>query len=598
MCGIVGYIGKRKVLPILIQGLKRLEYRGYDSAGVAFVNSNKQITICKSVGRIAELEKVVPLESDATIGIGHTRWATHGGVKVENSHPHQVGDITIVHNGILENYQELKMELLKYGYQFKSDTDTEVACAYIDFLYQKSKSKDILEVLEQCIDEFVGSYAMGILVKDNPNLFVMKKDSPLIIGIGKNEYYVASDISAYSSCTEEYISLEDKSIGMITEDNFYIYHNGSLIDIERKQVNKKQEVCEKKGFPHYMLKEIYEQQYLVQDWYSNYLEQNCFDELLDISQYQKIHIIGCGTAYHAGLVGKYLLEEYHDIEVDVFIASEYRYQKLFVDEHTLVIAISQSGETADTLACIKRVKEYNAHTLGIVNVNNSSIARCVDDVIYTEAGQEVSVASTKAYTSQLFVLGMLALKTKFRNQELLPKEIQNDYKLLGNQIQDMIQIYYDSIIDILWEQDDLFYLGRNIDYVTMLEGCLKLKEITYIHSEAMPAGELKHGTISLINDESYVVVLISRAELVSKTISNVKEVRARGAKVILLALESLKDVIDFSCYDKVIWLPKVDCHIQPIVNVIPLQMIAYEVAKRRGLDIDKPRNLAKSVTVE
>ena len=598
MCGIVGYIGKKKVLPILIQGLKKLEYRGYDSAGVAFIVKDHQTKICKSVGRIAALEKVIPMNEEAFLGIGHTRWATHGGVTKENSHPHQVGDITIVHNGILENYLELKNELMAQGYLFQGDTDTEVACAYMDYLYKKSKSKNMIEILEECMKTFIGSYAFAILVQGQSQLFVMKKDSPLIIGLGEDENYVASDISAYGEKTSWYIPLEDMEIGIISEHGVQIFQHGQEVHPVKKRVDRKFQDSEKNGFDHFMLKEIYEQQHLVEEWSFRYFEQKLLQKLPDIRNYKRIHIIGCGTAYHAGLVGKYLLEEENDIEVNVFIASEYRYQKLFIDPTTLVIAVSQSGETADTLASIKRVQKYQVHTLGIVNVPDSSIARCVDEVIYTEAGPEIAVASTKAYTSQLFIFGMLALKIHELNDGLNFASLKKDYQLLGTLLQNLIQFNYQPIVDLLFDKDNVFYLGRNIDYVTGMEGSLKLKEISYIHSEAMPAGELKHGTISLMDEDSCVIVLITKEELASKTISNIKEVHSRGAKVILLATDSLREKIDPSCYHEVIWLPKVSPYIQPIVNTIPLQMIAYEVAKKRGLDIDKPRNLAKSVTVE
>ena len=599
MCGIVGYIGSKKALPKLITGLKKLEYRGYDSAGVAYLDTHGKMQICKTVGRVSILEDKIGANVPTNIGIGHTRWATHGEVTDINSHPHQVGKITIVHNGILENYQELKGILLQNGYSFKSDTDTEVACAYIDFVYKKRHSSDILDVLLECTKVFVGSYAIVALIEDYPNqLFVMKKDSPLIIGLGDGENYIASDISAYANSASSYIYLKDLEIGVISCDEIQIFRDGKRCVLEIKDMNENYQDSDKSDFQHYMLKEIYDQVELVNIWNNNYFQQNMIKKLPNIKKFKKIQIIGCGTAYHAGLVGKYLLEYYNDIEVNVFIASEYRYQKLFVNKDTLVIVISQSGETADTLACLKRVKELGAYTLGIVNVYDSSIARYVDEVIYTEAGIEVAVASTKAYVAQVYVLGMLALKNAIMSEKINCESIKQSYFKLSGLIDKMINESYSNVINLLKNENTIFYLGRKIDYLTMMEGSLKLKEISYIHSEAMPAGELKHGTISLMENNSKIVVMATEEDIISKTISNIKEVKARGAKVVLLICDNLLKYCDKSCYDEIILIPKTIDLIQPIVNVIPLQMIAYEIALNKGVDIDKPRNLAKSVTVE
>lgn len=599
MCGIVGYIGHKKALPILIQGLKKLEYRGYDSAGISYINSQNEVKLYKSVGRIRELEKKIPIEENSTIGIGHTRWATHGKVTETNSHPHQVGNITIVHNGIIENYQELKELLSKQGYQFQSDTDTEVACAYLDYLYQKRKDHNMIKILSECKKELKGSYAIVAIEKNNPNqLFVMKKESPLIINIGDHENFIASDISAYADHCHQYITLEDNEIGIIEKEKITLYLNEKQITPEIKTISQKYQDNEKNGFSHYMLKEIYEQENLITEWNNFYFQQNNLQTLPNLSTYKKIHMIGCGTAYHAGLIGKYLLEEYANIEVEVFIASEYRYQKLFLDQDTCVIAISQSGETADTLACMKRVQQDKIPTLGIINVKDSSIARLVDEVIYTEAGPEIAVASTKAYTSQIYILSLLTLRILLEKNNPNAKSIIESYQKLPKFMNQIIQQNYQPLTDMIYQKESIFYLGRNIDYITMLEGSLKLKEITYIHSEAMPAGELKHGTISLIDENSCVIVMATQDKLASKTLSNIKEVKARGAKIILLATSVLKNHITPDCYDEIIWLPKEIDYVQPIINIIPLQKLAYEVAKKKGLDIDKPRNLAKSVTVE
>ena len=590
MCGIVGYIGKRQVLPILIKGLKRLEYRGYDSAGVAFFHQ-EEIKLQKSVGRIQELEKKLDYSLSSHIGIGHTRWATHGKVTIMNSHPHQVGKITIVHNGIIENYLTLKKELESKGYLFQTETDTEVACALIDWIKKSHSSLKMVDVLNEAMKKLKGSYAIVVMVQDEQEkLYVMKKESPLVIGIGKEEYFVASDFSAYLDDTKDYIILEDNEIGVLSMDNVSIYQNGILKDYVVKTLNEEVEIATKGEQEHYMMKEIKEQSQLIQKWNTLYFDQQ--EKLPDITSYQRIHIVACGTAYHAGLIGKYLLEKNTDFEVNVYVASEYRYQKNFLDKNTLVIAISQSGETADTLACVKMAKEKGATTLGIINVYNSSIARVVDFVIYTHAGCEVAVASTKAYTSQVYVLGLLALEYQKKMEK------KNTYQELPQKIEELIKFDYSSIIDHLYLKKDIFYLGRNIDYVSMLEGSLKLKEITYIHSEAFPAGELKHGPISLIEEDTPVIALITHEETAAKTISNIKEVKARGAYVVLIIEDGIVDSIDKNCYDEVIYLPKTDEYTCPILSIIPLQLIAYYTAKKKNLDIDKPRNLAKSVTVE
>ncbi len=590
MCGIVGYIGKRQVLPILIKGLKRLEYRGYDSAGVAFFHQ-EEIKLQKSVGRIQELEKKLDYSLSSHIGIGHTRWATHGKVTIMNSHPHQVGKITIVHNGIIENYLTLKKELESKGYLFQTETDTEVACALIDWIKKNHSSLKMVDVLNEAMKRLKGSYAIVVMVQDEQEkLYVMKKESPLVIGIGKEEYFVASDFSAYLDDTKDYIILEDNEIGVLSMDNVSIYQNGILKDYVVKTLNEEVEIATKGEQEHYMMKEIKEQSQLIQKWNTLYFEQK--EKLPDITSYQRIHIVACGTAYHAGLIGKYLLEKNTGFEVNVYVASEYRYQKNFLDKNTLVIAISQSGETADTLACVKMAKEKGATTLGIINVYNSSIARVVDFVIYTHAGCEVAVASTKAYTSQVYVLGLLALEYQKEKKE------KNTYQELPQKIEELIKFDYSSIIDHLYLKKDIFYLGRNIDYVSMLEGSLKLKEITYIHSEAFPAGELKHGPISLIEEDTPVIALITHEETAAKTISNIKEVKARGAYVVLIIEDGIIDSIDKNSYDEVIYLPKTDEYTCPILSIIPLQLIAYYTAKKKNLDIDKPRNLAKSVTVE
>ena len=595
MCGIVGYIGKRNVLPILIDGLKKLEYRGYDSAGIAYFNDNN-IKIIKSIGRINDLEDKLNFNDEGYLGIGHTRWATHGKVSELNCHPHHVGEIILVHNGIIENYLEIKNFLIDKGYSFYGETDTEVAASYIDYEYKNSIDKDMVHILDKCMKKFIGSYAMAIIVKSiKDKLFVIKKDSPLVILRGSDEYFIASDISAYESLANDYIVLNDLEIGVISKNEILVYKKGNLEIPKINLIDKRDDIDKLNGFKHYMLKEIHEQAFLIDKWNKFYL--NDLNKINDLSIYTKIHIIGCGTAYHAGLVGKYLIENYGNIEVQVFIASEYRYQKLFIDKDTLVIAVSQSGETADTLACIKKVKELNAKTLGIINVRDSSIARIVDDVIYTEASHEIAVASTKAFMAQIYIFSLLAVKLGIKNN-LLDDNYLADYQRLPEFIYEIIKRDYKKIGEILSKQNKIFYLGRSIDYVSMLEGALKIKEISYINSEAYPAGELKHGTISLIEEDTWVVAAVTDSNVAKKTISNIIEVKSRGACVILLISEDLLIFVDSSIYDELIVLPSLEKILRPLLGIVPLQLLAYYTALVKGCDIDKPRNLAKSVTVE
>lgn len=596
MCGIVGYVGKNNAIPTLLKGLKRLEYRGYDSAGIAYLEQGN-LHVVKAVGKIDCLENKLNGNETSFLGIGHTRWATHGKVSELNCHPHKAGDIVIVHNGILENYQELKQILLENGYTFYGDTDSEVAAAYIDYLYQKNKNVGIVSVLNECVTVFEGSYAIvGMIDGIDQQLFLLKKDSPLVIGVGDDEVFVASDTVAYHEFTSSFVFLEDLEVGVIENQDVHIYQNGKEKEFEIFKMEEKLKLDEKENFSHYMLKEIFEQVPLLSSWNENHLEN--LENLPDLGEYQKIHIVACGTAYHAGLIGKYLIEEYGNIEVQVFIASEYRYQKLFINRDTLVIFVSQSGETADTLACLKRVKTYGATTLGIVNVKNSSIARSVAQVLYTNAGPEIAVASTKAYLSQIYIFSLLAFRLGIQCGTLDSDMIKKSYWELPRKVQSLLEYNYEEIAKILANQEDMFFLGRNIDYVTMMEGALKLKEISYIHAEVFQAGELKHGTISLIEDGTPVLALLSKKEVASKTLSNVEEVKSRGAKVFLLVNEDLLEELALDRNKNLIVIPSEIDLLQPLLNVIPLQMIAYEVARVRGVDIDKPRNLAKSVTVE
>lgn len=581
MCGIIGYIGeKRFSIDVIIDGLKHLEYRGYDSAGIAYVKDNN-VVIEREVGRISNLESV--LKKDIShIGIGHTRWATHGKPTKENAHPHKVGNITLVHNGIIDNFMELKSTLMSEGYTFKSDTDTEVAAAYIDSLYKENN--DMIKSLSTCVNKFLGSYAFGIINELEPDvLYALRKDSPLIIGVGENENFIASDVPSILKYTNKYIDIENDEIVKITKDKVTVYDkNYNIINKEISVFEGDANLVEKNGYETYMLKEIHEEAEVIKKTSEASID-------FDITKYDEIDIVACGSAYHAGLVGKYMIEKLCNIKVNVCIASEYQYDKHFYKGKTLVIAISQSGETADTKKCVNIANDMGVDTLGIVNVKGSSIARICKHVIYTLAGPEIAVATTKAYLAQITTLILLAVKN---SKEKINTE---DLQKLPYYIETLINKDYTSLANMLYTKDDIYFIGRGIDYALCMEGSLKLKEISYIHSEAYAAGELKHGTISLISEGTPVIVVATSDELYLKTISNAKEVKARGAYVILV---TDKEVINEGVYDELISIPKVTEELRPILTIIPLQLISYEVAKLRGNDIDKPKNLAKSVTVE
>ena len=591
MCGIVGYVGKeRKALKVLISGLEHLEYRGYDSAGIAYISDNKLI-IKKESGRIIKLKETIDFDNDTNIGIGHTRWATHGEPNKTNSHPHNCHDITIVHNGIIENYLELKKELINKGYKFKSDTDTEVAAVLLYDLYKDDK--DIIKAIKLFKDRAIGAYAIAILCnQEQDTLYAIKKNSPLIIGIGDNANYLASDVPAIVEFTNKYITLDDGAYAKITKDNVIVYDNSNKqINYQIKTFDNTYESIDKMGYEHYMLKEINEEPIVIKRTAN-------IKKLPDISKYKKIVITACGSAMHAGMIGKYLIEKYADIPVEVEISSEFRYKKLFINEDTLVIAISQSGETADTLEAVKIAKQYKSYTLGIINVKESSIARETDEVIYIEAGREIAVATTKAYLAQVEVLSLLAYKAANDNKL---KEITtfindlNELPIIAETIINKTE-EYKLIANKLYQKDNIFFIGRGIDYALCMEASLKLKEISYIHSEAYPAGELKHGTISLIEDGTPVIGIVTDEKIADKTISNLKEVKSRGAYVIYVTTEKLAKKGDF--YDESLILPTINPLLQPLITIIPLQLIAYYIAKEKGCDIDKPKNLAKSVTVE
>ncbi len=583
MCGIVGYIGFREPKDVLIEGLKTLEYRGYDSAGIALKNDTS-VQVIKEVGRISSLEEKINKEKliDSHIGIAHTRWATHGGVTEVNAHPHTVGRVTLVHNGIIENAMELKKKLSGEGVLFKTETDTEVLTALIDYYYDN----DPIMAIERAINDVRGSYALAIIFKDQDKLFAVRKDLPLIVGYGDKEYFVASDISAIINYTNRYSLLDENEIVTLDFNGISVVKDDKEIKKEVLVTELTAESKEKCGYEHYMLKEIMEEPVVLEKTLKPFIDN--FDNIFDVSGYEEIHIVACGSAMYAGMIGKSLLEENANIRVLCEVASEYRYKKILYDRKTLVIVISQSGETADTIAAMRKAKENGALTLAIVNVKGSTIARESDRQIFIEAGPEIAVATTKAYILQVAVMALLACRVAGK------KDIVDELKRLPRLLKEVVdkRDTYLEIAKKISDREDIFFIGRKIDYAISLEGSLKLKEVSYIHSEAYQAGELKHGTISLIDKGTPVFAIVTEDDIREKTISNICEVKARGAMIIVVSNED-----GFEC-DYLIKVPRVSEFLQPILVVPCLQLIAYEVAKIRGCDIDKPKNLAKSVTVE
>lgn len=589
MCGIVGYIGKNSPKEILISGLKSLEYRGYDSAGIALKDGNK-LQIIKSLGKIVNLEEKIERESliDANIGIAHTRWATHGVPSEVNAHPHSVGKVTLVHNGIIENASELRKQLIGDGVIFNSQTDTEVAAALINKYYEG----DAVDAIEKAFEKINGSYAFGILFDGDDKLYAVRKDSPLIVGIGTDEYFIASDIAAIINYTNKYILLEKNEIAVLSSKEMSIVKDGNNIDKEVLVTDMSADAKDKCGFDHYMLKEIMEESIVLEKTLAPFVEN--LELLPDLSKYDEIHIVACGSAMYAGLIGKTLLEEKANVRVYCEVASEYRYKRVFYDKKTLVILISQSGETADTIAAMRKAKEENVDTLAIVNVKSSTIARESDKQIFIQAGPEIAVATTKAYILQAAILSLLSYKTALTKGYESDKSILDVVKKLPRMVKEIVdkREAYLRIAKEIYQSEDIFFIGRKIDYAISMEGSLKLKEVSYIHSEAYQAGELKHGTISLIDKGMPVFAIITDSEIKDKTISNLEEVKSRGAKTIIVSNEEITG------YDLEIVVPKISDYFQSILVVPCLQLIAYEVAKLRGCDIDKPKNLAKSVTVE
>ena len=622
MCGIVGFVGNNEAAPILLNGLSKLEYRGYDSAGIAVRDGDGQAEVVKATGKLKNLDEKTDggRALKGNCGIGHTRWATHGAPSRTNAHPHVSGnctgsgsgtvesDVVGVHNGIIENYQELKEKLEKHGYRFYSETDTEVVIKLVDYYYKKYNVGPI-DALAKTMVRVRGSYALEVMFKDYPNeIYVARKDSPMIIGIADGETYVASDVPAILNYTKNVYYIGNNEMAKLTSGNAVFYNlDGDEIQNELVEITFSAESAEKGGYEHFMLKEIHEQPKVIRDTINSYVNGNGIDFSAagltdeDIKTFSGIYIVACGSAWHVGMAAQYVFEDIADIPVRVELASEFRYRKMPIDPNGLVIVVSQSGETADTLAALRESKNRGVKTLAIVNVVGSSIAREADYVCYTLAGPEISVATTKAYSTQLIVAYLLAIKFAGVRGKLDEKECEHyisEIKTIPEKIDDIIE----DKERLQWfaakyaNAHDVFFVGRGIDYAIGLEGSLKMKEISYIHSEAYAAGELKHGTISLIEDGTLVIGVATQNELYEKTVSNMVECKARGAFLMALTMAgnyAIEDTADF-----VMYIPKIDVHFAGSLSVIPLQLLGYYISVARGLDVDKPRNLAKSVTVE
>ncbi len=608
MCGIVGYVGTNNAVPYLLEGLSKLEYRGYDSAGIA-VNVNQQLQIFKAKGRLKNLETILDTSLSSVVGIGHTRWATHGAPSDVNAHPHanESQTIAVIHNGIIENYMEIKEWLIHDKHvSFKSETDSEVIAHLIDYYYEG----DLLDAVYKAVDRMEGAYAIGVIAKDEPNrLVAVRKDSPLIVGLGENENFIASDIPALLKYTRNMLLIENDEFVDLTKDEVKIY-NSLKQPVKRDiyEVTWDIDSAEKEGFEHFTLKEIFEQPKGVKETILRRL--NAKDEIVlegvhltkeILEGINKVYIVACGTAYHAGLVGRRAIEQFAKIPVECDVASEFRYRDPFVDEHTLFIAVSQSGETLDTLQSLREAKRKGARVLSIVNVVGSSVARESDDLLYTWAGPEIGVASTKAYTTQLTAFYLLALFMGQLNGKLSDAryhEVIKELKLMPEKIERVLakSPEIQKLAASQFNNEKVFFMGRGIDCDLAYEGSLKLKEISYINSFAIAAGELKHGTIALIEDDTFIVALASQSNLYDKMVSNIKEVKARGAHVFAIAKEGSEQLEKTA--DEVFYVPNTMDELVSILAVIPTQLLAYYVSALRGNDVDKPRNLAKSVTVE
>ena len=609
MCGIVGYYGKDYAAKMVLDGLSQLEYRGYDSAGIALIEDSGHLIYAKEKGRLKNLEETMHVQNlEGHIGIGHTRWATHGAPSKVNAHPHlnEAHTIAVVHNGIIENYMELKKELIGYGYKFVSDTDTEVIAHLIDFY----EAGNLVNAVYNAVKRLKGAYALGIISSNQPDtLIAVRNESPLVIGVKGQEYMIASDIPALLKVTRDVYYMDNGEVAIIEKGKLRIQdYAGNLVQKTLTHIDWDIEAASKNGFDHFMMKEIYDQPSAIHETLARRLDSNKMIQLDDIKlskqefeQIQKVYIVACGTAYHAGLVGKYAIEKLAHVPVTVDIASEFRYSDPFIDGNTLLIAVSQSGETADTLAAVREAKRKAARVLAITNVVGSSVARESHDVFYTWAGPEIAVASTKAYTAQLIAFYMLALHFA-RIKDTIA---YNDYREKVEQIEKLTPGVEEilsrketvkEIAQTLLEAKSVFYLGRGLDYMSAMEAALKLKEISYMHTEAFAAGELKHGTIALIEEGTPVLAIVTQDRLAEKMISNMKEVKARGGYVIAIAKEGIEHIHEVA--DKVIELPKAPDLFMPIFSVVPSQLLSYYVSTLKNNDVDKPRNLAKSVTVE
>lgn len=612
MCGIVGYVGNEQAAPILLNGLAKLEYRGYDSAGIAVRDGDKHVEVVKAKGRLKALEEKTNngLAVKGTCGIGHTRWATHGEPSENNAHPHISDDYNVVgvHNGIIENYQELKDKLVKNGYEFYSSTDTEVAIKLIDYYYKKYEHTPV-DAINHAMVRIRGSYAFAIMFKEYPDeIYVARKDSPMILGVSDGNCYVGSDVPAILNYTRNVYYIGNMEIGRLADGNITFYNlDGDEIEKELVEIKWDAKAAEKGGYEHFMMKEIHEQPKAIADTLNSVLKDGKLDlsavDLSDeeIKKISQIYIVACGSAYHVGVVAQYVMEDLAKIPVRVELASEFRYRKPLLDPDGLVIVISQSGETADSIAALRLAKDKGLKTLGIVNVVGSSIAREADNVFYTLAGPEISVATTKAYSTQLIAAYCLAIQfARVRGE--IADDVYSTYLEELKTIPDKIGKILEDKERIQWfaakvaNSKDIFFIGRGIDYAVSLEGSLKLKEVSYIHSEAYAAGELKHGTISLIEDNILVIGVLTQSELYEKTISNMVECKSRGAYLMGLTTYGkyeVEDTVEFTVY-----IPKIDEHFAASLAVVPLQLLGYYVSVAKGLDVDKPRNLAKSVTVE
>ena len=598
MCGIVGYVGKDKGREVVIRGLEILEYRGYDSAGICEYDG--EFEIIKTRGKVKELEKILKKKKKVSLSLGHTRWATHGTPSSENAHPHSVGEVTIVHNGIIENYEQLKSDLIDKGYSFKGETDTEIAASYIDLIYKQTR--DILLTLQKVNIIFEGSYAIGIIINNEVDcLYAIRRNAPLVIGIGQEENFIASDIIAIIEYTNKYLLLENNYIAKISKNDINIFDENLVVINPKVHISDKEhEMNDKAGYDHYMLKEINQQGDVIAKTISKYFDGEKINLGIDLAKYDEIIIVGCGSAMYVGEIAKNLFQKELGIKTRVEIASEFRYNKPIFNKNDLVLVISQSGETADTLAALELANESGVDTLAVVNVSGSSIDRITKYSIHTQAGTEIAVATTKALIAQISVIGLMFIDYKIKKEMVTNQEALVFLKELTNLETNIIEIINDpkilSIANDIKKEKNVFFLGRGLDFAICLEGSLKLKEISYIHSEAYPSGELKHGSIALVEKGTKIIAIITQKDLLDKSISNIEEVISRGADVSLFILNKLD--VNNNLFKSVIDIKKINIISDIILTIVNLQVLSYHVAKLLNCEIDQPKNLAKSVTVE